>query len=99
MGCSNLLLCSLQLREEETEVTRHQRAEIRVDRKTFNYRLNSKQSTGELPLATLSTTCPKYHNLLKTKILCKGSKLSITLEVDKITLGVAKPDKSPKNQR
>jgi hypothetical protein len=99
MGLSNLLLCSLQLRGEETEGTTHQRAETRVDRKTFNYRLNSKQFMEGLPPATLLTTCQKYHNLLKTKMLSKDSKLNITSEEVRIILEAAKSGKSPKNQR
>lgn len=99
MGLNNLPLFSHLLRGEETEVTTRQRAETRVDRKIFNYRLNSKQFMEGLHLATLSTTCPKYHNLLKIKMLSKDSKLSITSEEVKIILGAAKSGKSPKNQR
>jgi hypothetical protein len=99
MGYSNLPLFSPQLQGEETEGTTRQRAETRVDRKTFNYSLNSKQFTEGLHPATLSTTYPKYHNLLKTKMLSKDSKLSITSEEVRIILGAAKSGKSPKNQR
>ena len=91
MEFSNSLLWYPQLRGEATEATTHQRAEIRVDRRIFSFTPNSKQFMGGQPPAILSTTCRKYHNLLKTKMLSKDSKLNITSEEEvKIILGAAK---------
>ena len=64
------------------EAITHLRAEIRVDRKIYKFKLNSKQSMEEPHLAILSTTSLKYHNLLKTKILFSVSKVHIALAAE-----------------
>jgi hypothetical protein len=49
-------------------VTRHLKVVIKVDRKIYNYKLNSKRSMEALNPATLSTIYLKSLNQLKIRL-------------------------------